>query len=77
MLAVCLSLSVAQASWHIVTPIKPIQSLVMGVVGDAANVDVIVSGAKTPHGFQLKPSHIRQIHQADWVIRVHPNAERY
>ena len=72
-----LSLNIAHAAWQIVTPTKPIQSLVMGVVGDTANVGVIVSGTKTPHGFQLKPSHIRQLHQADWVIRLHPDAERY
>lgn len=52
----------------IVTTIKPIHSLVQGVLGDLGNSYLMVSGSQTLHGYILKPSDISAINNTNLVF---------
>lgn len=53
---------------NIITDIAPVQSLVMQVAGDRANVDVLLDPNADPHHFQLRPSQARTLAQADFLF---------
>ena len=57
----------------VVTSIKPIHSLVAGVMRGVAEPALLVKGAASPHSFNLRPSDARALNQAD-VIGVGQNA---
>jgi zinc transport system substrate-binding protein len=52
----------------VVATIKPIHSLVEGVLGDLGNSYLMVSGSQTLHGYILKPSDISAINNANLVF---------
>ncbi|MFK8033852.1 MAG: zinc ABC transporter substrate-binding protein [Hyphomicrobiales bacterium] len=54
----------------VVVSIKPIQSLVAGVMAGVANPEVIVSGTASPHAYSLKPSQARTLQDAKIVFWV-------
>ena len=53
---------------RIITSILPLQAHTLAVVGDAAVVDQLVGENAGPHNFQLSPSHVRRLAQADLLI---------
>jgi zinc transport system substrate-binding protein len=61
----------------IVVTIKPIHSLVSALMISVPNVRIslLCQGSWSPHGEQLKPSQIRLLQTADWVISVGPSYE--
>lgn len=61
----------------IVTTIKPLHSLIAGVAGSDAEVELLLEGNVSPHDFQLKPSQIRLIENADIVFYVDDNFETF
>ncbi|MEP0453457.1 MAG: zinc ABC transporter substrate-binding protein, partial [Roseibium sp.] len=67
--------SFAHAEPRVVTTIKPIHSLVSGVMEGVATPDILIDGAASPHGFALKPSQAAQLQDADLVFWVGESME--
>lgn len=55
-------------SEKIVVTIKPLHSLVAGVMGDTGMPELVVFGNVSPHEFQLKPSQMKDLQQAKVVF---------
>jgi len=67
-LANSIALSAAHAEINVVTSIKPIHSLVSGVMAGVGVPEVIIEGAGSPHTYSLKPSQATQLQNADLVF---------
>lgn len=80
-LTAALLLLTLAASLHaeakILCTLKPIHSLVCMVTGDTATPELLIQGRQTPHGFQLKPSHMRSLYAADAVFYVDDALETF
>ncbi|MDO6562333.1 zinc ABC transporter substrate-binding protein ZnuA [Amphritea sp. 1_MG-2023] len=48
--------------------IKPIQLIAVDMLGDLADVDVLLPPGSSPHHYSLKPSSVADIHEADLFI---------
>ncbi|MES9957745.1 MAG: zinc ABC transporter substrate-binding protein [Sedimenticola sp.] len=55
---------------RVLVSIKPIHSLVAGVMGGVAEPELLISGGESPHDFTLRPSDARKLNRADLVIWV-------
>ncbi|MEE8394022.1 MAG: zinc ABC transporter substrate-binding protein [Rhodospirillales bacterium] len=55
--------------------IKPLHSLISGVMEGAGAPGLIVSGAVSPHDFALRPSDVRKLNRADIVFWIGPGLE--
>ena len=62
------NISVAKADIEVVTSIKPVHSLVSGVMAGVGNPSVIIEGAGSPHTYSLKPSQAKQLQDAKLVF---------
>ena len=62
------NLSAARADINVVTSIKPVHSLVSGVMSGVGAPSLIVDGASSPHTYSLKPSQARQLQNAKLVF---------
>jgi len=60
---------------NVLVTIKPIHSLVAGVMADLKSPTLLMSGEKSPHTQHLKPSEVRQINAAQVVVWVGPSYE--
>lgn len=67
----------AAAAPNVIASIKPIHSLVAGVMAGVGEPTVIVDGATSPHSYALKPSQAAAIEQADVVFWVGPELESF
>lgn len=75
-LAVLAASSVAsQAEMTVVATIKPLHSLVAGVMGDVGTPTLIIEGSASPHNFQLTPSKARALQDADLVFWIDETLE--
>ena len=63
-----LGVSAANADVNVVTSIKPVHSLVSGVMQGVGSPTVIIEGAGSPHTYSLKPSQAKQLQNADLVF---------
>ncbi len=54
----------------VVASIKPLHSLVQGVMGGTGQARLLLEGDASPHGFSFKPSQIKMLHDADVVFYV-------
>ena len=61
----------------IVVTIKPLHSLVTGVVGNTARTHLIVDGNQSPHGFKFKPSQIKLLNNAAVVFYIGDTFETF
>ncbi len=61
----------------VVVTIKPVHSLVAGVMEGVATPHLLVEGTASPHSFSLKPSAARAVHDADVIFRVSPALEPF
>jgi zinc transport system substrate-binding protein len=61
----------------VVASIKPIHSLVAGVMQGVAEPTLLVKGAASPHSFNLRPSDARALNQADLVFWVGEDMETF
>ena len=61
----------------IVVTIKPLHSLVTGVVGNTARTHLIVDGNQSPHGFKFKPSQIKLLNNAAVVFYIGDTLETF
>ncbi|MEO3432988.1 zinc ABC transporter substrate-binding protein [Inquilinus sp. CAU 1745] len=57
--------------------IKPLHSLVAGVMGDLGQPDLLVEGAGSPHTYSLRPSDARALADADLVVWTGPALETF
>ncbi len=71
------SVAAATESPRVVATIAPLHSLVQNVLGDEAEANLLVKGANSPHGFQLKPSILQTISSADVVFYMGNNLESF
>ena len=58
----------AQSEINVVASVKPVHSLVSGVMEGVRKPDLIVKGAASPHTYSLKPSQAKQLEEADLVF---------
>ena len=65
------------AAKDVVVTIKPLHSLVSGVVGDTGKTHLIVSGNQSPHGFKFKPSQIKLLNNATIIFYIGDTFERF
>ena len=63
-----ISYSSLNAEVKVVTTIKPIHSLVAGVMDGLGSPSLIVDGSNSPHNFSLKPSHAKMIEDAEIIF---------
>jgi zinc transport system substrate-binding protein len=68
---------VAAEAIHVVATIKPLHSLVSGVLGDSGDVRLLVGGGASPHAYKLKPSDARALARADAVFWIGPDLETF
>ena len=61
----------------VVASIKPVHSLVAGVMRGVAEPALLVKGATSPHSFNLRPSDARALNQADMVFWVGEDLETF
>ncbi len=57
--------------------IKPIHSLVAGIMQGVEDPQLLLSGGQSPHRYTLKPSDARNIQQADLIIWIGPEMESF
>ena len=63
-----INISAAKADIDVVTSIKPVHSLVSGVMAGVSTPSVIIEGAGSPHTYSLKPSQAKQLQDANLVF---------
>ncbi len=69
--------SVTLASPQVVVTLKPIHSLVAAVMDGVATPQLLLPDYASPHTFQLKPSNLKQLKNADLIIWVGPELENF
>lgn len=67
----------AERELNVVSTIKPIHSLLSGLMEDVGTPTLLVEGSASPHSFALKPSAVRAIHAADVFVRVSETLEPF
>ena len=75
--ALCALAPPAGAAPKVVASIKPIHSLIAGVMAGVAEPDLIVAGGASPHLYTLKPSDARRLERADIVFWIGPILESF
>ena len=71
------SITFANADINVVTSIKPVHSLVSGVMEGVATPDLIIDTGGSPHTYSLKPSQARQLQNAEIVFWISPKLEAF
>lgn len=77
---VCTLATVSASALHaaeVVASIKPIHSLVAGVTGDAGGPRLMVTGAASPHTYQMRPSDAEMLSAADLVVWIGEGMETF
>lgn len=59
----------------VLVSIKPVHSLVAGIMKGAGEPILLLKGASSPHSFQLKPSDAVLIEKAALIVRIGPSLE--
>ncbi|BCN93859.1 zinc ABC transporter substrate-binding protein [Thiomicrorhabdus immobilis] len=54
----------------ITVSIPPLAGMIAPLLGDEDRVEVILKPGASPHGFQLKPSHLRNLQNSDLIVWV-------
>ncbi|MBB4304946.1 zinc transport system substrate-binding protein [Rhodobium orientis] len=67
----------ALATERVVVSIKPLHSLVSGVMEGVGTPELIVDGAGSPHSYSLKPSQAQDLQDADIVFWIGPALEPF
>lgn len=65
------------AAPRVVVSIKPLHSLVAGVMKGVATPQLLVKGGGSPHGYTLRPSEAQALSKADLVVWVGPELESF
>ena len=75
LLSLFISLPVGWAAPRVVVSIKPIHSLVFGVMKGVGEPELLMAGNESPHHHSLSPSEMRTLSSADIIIWVGPDFE--
>ncbi len=67
----------ASASPRVVVTIKPIHSLVAGVMAGVGEPALLIEGAGSPHYYSLRPSDAKLLTRAELVVRVGADFETF
>ncbi len=67
----------AREEQNVVASIKPLHSLVRGVMGETGKPVLLVKGINSPHDVYLKPSQMRQLQHAAVVFYIDPAYETF
>lgn len=67
----------AGAEVRVVASIKPLHSLVAGVMRGVAEPVLLVQGGASPHDYSLRPSDMRALAEADVVFWIGPDLETF
>jgi len=62
---------------RVAVTIKPLHSLVAGVMAGAGRPDLIIENAGSPHVYSLRPSDAAALHAADLVFWIGPDLETF
>ncbi len=62
---------------NVVVSLKPIHSLVAGVMGEAGKPRLLLKGAASPHTYQMRPSDARALSGADLIVWVGEEMETF
>ena len=62
---------------EVVASIKPIHSLVAGVMGEAGEPRLMISGSTSPHTYQMRPSDAAVLNAADLIVWVGEGMEMF
>ena len=62
---------------EVVVSIKPIHSLVAGVMGEAGEPRLMISGSTSPHTYQMRPSDAAVLNAADLIVWVGEGMEMF
>ena len=79
-LLVCIALPSQAADskrLKVLTTIRPLALLVQDVAGEAAEVEVLLTGAASPHHYTLRVSDIQKVQAADLLVWLGPEFERF
>ena len=78
-IAVLISVPTARAveTKGVVVTIKPLHSLVSGVVGNTGKTHLLIGGNSSPHGFKFKPSQIKLLNNASIVFYIGDSFETF
>lgn len=71
---------VSTSAWaqpRVLVSIKPVHSLVAGVLEGIAEPELLLSGGESPHSYALRPSQARSLAAAQLVIWVGPDLETF
>lgn len=60
---------------RVLTSIKPIHSLVSGVMSGVGEAELLLDGASSPHTYSLKPSQARSLQEADVIFWISDELE--
>ena len=72
-----MALGTAIAAPRVVVTVKPLHSLVAGVMAGVAEPDLIIRGAGSPHTYSLKPSEARLLEGAQVIFWVGESLETF
>ncbi len=61
----------------VVVSIKPLHSLVSGVIGDTGEAALLLTGKTSPHDFHLKPSQVRVMQKANIIFYIDNSFETF
>ncbi|MBS0244912.1 MAG: zinc ABC transporter substrate-binding protein [Proteobacteria bacterium] len=67
----------AAADARVIVTIKPIHSLVAGIMAGEPAPDLLLEGGASPHTYALKPSDVRRLGEARVIVRVSENLEAF
>jgi zinc transport system substrate-binding protein len=66
---------ILQAAPNVVISIKPVHSLISGIMQGVGEPKLLIKGAQSPHHFSLRPSDMSLLQQAELIIWVGPGVE--
>ena len=61
----------------VVVSIKPVHSLVAGVMGETGKPVLLLKGAASPHTYQMRPSEARTLSRAKLIVWIGENMETF
>lgn len=67
----------ALAAPNVLATLKPVHSLVAGVMAGASTPELLIGGALSGHSYALKPSDARKIRAAALIFEIGPDMETY
>lgn len=69
--------ALAAAPLSVAVSIKPVHSLVAGIMAGVGEPALLVKGSRSPHSYSLKPSDARTLATADVIIWIGPAMEMF